>query len=784
MQQTPDMRVFRSLYLRTLTGQAVTCCKSRNYPQQPKKFHSTPNRRLPSSPTAADETTASTWSAFPGLTRTPPADPTSRQTPAVETVYGPTTGRLVTMRESSGASQEVEPVSRSSSIEVSSRVHRDVVGSSSVSSSVRKKGKVRSVFVCESCGYSDGQWWGSCRECGMTGTMKRYTVESAQEKKGTGTLVPENLERSWLPKEAAPIRLSDVSNPIEESNWRIPLHGVFGAEVERVLGGGLVPGSLVLVGGDPGVGKSTLLLQIAALIGEGDDADVPSRVLYVSGEESVEQIANRADRLHIRTEELFLHSNTDIEDILEQAQPLSPKALIIDSIQTVYLNGVTGSAGGSTQVKECTSALLRFAKKTNIPVLLVGPNLKSALNPVVIGHVTKSGEIAGPRLLEHIVDVGEKLSSHRLLRSVKNRFGSTDELGVFKMSESGLQGVSNPSEMFLGEQRSNSDYLAGLAVAVIMDGSRAFLIEVQALCVAGSSALRQWNGIQGSRADMIISVITKQAGLKLQDNAIFLNVVSGFSLTETAGDLAIAAAISFIAEIDLSGELRMVPQMEKRINTLAKLGYKKCIVPKYAENLFAGVNLQAQNIGLGLEVETRDTTWHHHWLHVVSSLFTFMKNGTHQIRAAMAMEKEEEEEKPPPATMSWQSYVDDHLMCEVEGVHLAAAAIIGIDGNVWAQSASFPKFTPQEIANIVKDFDEPGFLAPTGLFLGSTKYMVIQGEPGSVIRGKKKMSTVLSGMRVALYRQFIVSFELVDINNLVNFCYGTPFFSSGNLSGD
>ncbi|CAA0821114.1 Unknown protein [Striga hermonthica] len=601
MLQAPDMRAFRSPYLRTLTAQAVTCCKARNYPQQPKKFHSTLNRRLPSSPTAADETTASVWSAFPGSTRTPPSDPTSRQTPAVETVYDPTTGRVVTKRESSGASQELEPVSRSSSIEVSSRVYRDVVGSSSVNSSVRKKGKIRSVFVCESCGYSDGQWWGSCRECGTTGTMKRYTVESALEKKGTGAPVPENLERSWLPKEAAPIRLSDMSNRIEESNWRIPLHGVFGAEVERVLGGGLVPGSLVLVGGDPGVGKSTLLLQIAALIGEGDDADVPSRVLYVSGEESVEQIANRADRLHIRTEELFLHSNTDIEDILEQAQPLSPKALIIDSIQTVYLNGVTGSAGGSTQVKECTSTLLRFAKKTNIPVLL-------------IGHVTKSGEIAGPRLLEHIVDVvlymeGEKLSSHRLLRSVKNRFGSTDELGVFKMSESGLQGVSNPSEMFLGEQRSNSDYLAGLAVAVVMDGSRAFLIEVQALCVAGSSALRQWNGIQGSRADMIISVITKQAGLKLQDNAIFLNVVSGFSLTETAGDLAIAAAIcssflefpipygiAFIAEIDLSGELRMVPQMEKRVNTLAKLGYKKCIVPKYAENLFSGVNLQGMEI--------------------------------------------------------------------------------------------------------------------------------------------------------------------------------------------
>ncbi|KAL3632891.1 hypothetical protein CASFOL_025875 [Castilleja foliolosa] len=612
MQQAPGMRAFRSLHLRqTLHSLSnpnpnplITCSKPHNNPQFPKKLHSTPHQRFPASTTAANETTAaSTWSAFPNLP--PPPDSPSRQTPAVETVYDPTTGCVVTRREPNNAGKEIDSVVQKSedhsSAEVTSRVYRDAVGSSSVSSGVRKKGKNRSVFVCESCGYSDGQWWGTCRECNETGTMKRCTIDSTDEKKVGGTQVLENVARSWLPKESTPVRLSDVSNRVDESNWRISLRGVFGAEVERVLGGGLVPGSLVLVGGDPGIGKSTLLLQIAALIAEGNSADVPARVLYVSGEESVEQIANRADRLSIITEELFLHSNTDIEDILEQAQPLSPRVLIIDSIQTVYLKGVTGSAGGVTQVKECTSALLRFAKKTNIPVIL-------------IGHVTKSGEIAGPRLLEHIVDVvlymeGEKLSSHRLLRSVKNRFGSTDELGVFKMSETGLQGVSNPSEMFLGEQHSNSDYLAGLAVAVIMDGSRSFLIEIQALCVAGSSAVRHLNGIQGSRADMIISVITKQAGLKLQENGIFLNVVSGFSLTETAGDLAIAAAIcssflefpipngiAFIAEIDLSGELRMVPQLEKRVHTLAKLGYKKCIVPKLAENSFADAQL------LGMEI--------------------------------------------------------------------------------------------------------------------------------------------------------------------------------------
>ncbi|XP_042021704.1 DNA repair protein RadA-like [Salvia splendens] len=588
------MITLRSLHLhRTLRfisirnpNPIITCCISPNYPQSPKKYHSTPQRHFSSTTAAADEPTTYGWSALHSPPP-PPAGSTPQQTPAVQTVYDPATGSLVTKRErfgakepeSGGAKAEIKPIA-----EVGSRVYGDVTGSSSVRSSGIKKKKSRSVHVCSSCGYSDGQWWGTCKQCGEVGTMKRFTTGSAGQKV-TGVRVSDNAVRSWVPREAAPVKLTDVYDRVDNSNWRIPLHGEFGDEVERVLGGGLVPGSLVLVGGDPGVGKSTLLLQVAALI-----AEQIGRVIYVSGEESVEQIGNRADRLSIETEALFLHSSTDVEDILEQAQRLSPKALVIDSIQTVYLNGVTGSSGGDVQVKECTAALQRFAKKTNIPVLL-------------IGHVTKTGDIAGPRVLEHIVDVvlyleGEKCSSHRLLRSVKNRFGSTEELGVFKMSQSGLQGIMNPSEMFLADPHSDSDYLAGLAVAVIMDGSRAFLIEVQALCVAGSSSVvRHVNGVQGSRADMIISVIIKQAGLKLQENGIFLNVVSGVSLTETAGDLAIAAAIcssflespiprgiAFIAEVGLGGELRMVAQLEKRVSTVAKLGYTKCIVPKLAAN--------------------------------------------------------------------------------------------------------------------------------------------------------------------------------------------------------
>ncbi|KAK9666019.1 hypothetical protein RND81_14G153700 [Saponaria officinalis] len=472
-----------------------------------------------------------------------------------------------------------------------------------------KKGKSKVHWVCSDCGHSEGQWWGTCKSCNKAGTLKQFSVSENEVGNGrvSGYQASENvMKRSWLPEQMVgqnvPVRLADVNRGINHLEWRIRLSGLFGLEVNRVLGSGVVPGSLILVGGDPGVGKSTLALQMAALIAESCDVGGAAPVVYISGEESVEQIGNRADRLSIDTEELFLYSSTDVEDILEKVQILSPRAVVVDSIQTVYLKGVTGSPGGLMQVKECTSALLRFAKKTNIPVLL-------------IGHVNKSGEIAGPRVLEHIVDVvlymeGEKHSSHRLLRSVKNRFGSTDELGVFEMSESGLEAVSNPSEMFLSEEHSDSEHLAGLAIAVIIDGSRTFLVEVQALCVSGPGVSRHVNGVQLSRADMIVSILKKQAGLKLEDHSIFLNVISGVTLTETSGDLAVAAAIcssflefplpnnvAFIGEIGLGGELRMIPRIEKRVHTLAKLGYKKCVVPESAQKALAGVSSEIQIVG-------------------------------------------------------------------------------------------------------------------------------------------------------------------------------------------
>ncbi|XP_061366842.1 uncharacterized protein LOC133309982 isoform X2 [Gastrolobium bilobum] len=292
----------------------------------------------------------------------------------------------------------------------------------------KRKGKVKSQWVCCNCGHTSGQWWGTCPSCDIVGTMKEFheaKLTDADNKPRTGLAVSEDAMGLWLPQRAGelrPMKLEEVNSGFDHLRWRIPLSGPFGNEVSMVLGGGLVPGSLTLVGGDPGVGKSTLLLQIAATIGEGCTDGEASPVVYVSGEESLQQIGHRAERLGIKSN-INLYSSTDIEDILKKAHCLYPRALVIDSIQTVYLKGIMGSAGGIMQVKECTSALMRFAKTTNIPVLL-------------IGHVTKSGEIAGPRVLEHIVDAvlymeGERYSTYRMLRAVKNRFGSTDEVCFF-----------------------------------------------------------------------------------------------------------------------------------------------------------------------------------------------------------------------------------------------------------------------------------------------------------------------------------------------------------------
>ncbi|KAL5224907.1 hypothetical protein ABZP36_011546 [Zizania latifolia] len=532
-------------------------------------------------------------------------------------VYDPTTGRIVMQEQPphslappSSSSDEDEPKGKRRLDEENgvkekgkgrSAGRKDQTRWSSVAAVTKaggRSGKDRVTYVCSNCGEDSSQWWGMCRHCEAMGTLTKYVPGPDS----TASEASHHALRSWIPqkrKEMVPQSLQQVTKGVNQAEWRIPLSGNFGMEIARVLGGGIVPGSLILVGGDPGVGKSSLMLQLASIISESISVDDSSAVVYVSGEESIEQIGNRADRMCIKSRNLYLYSSTDIEDILDKIQSLSPKALIIDSIQTVYIRAFAGSAGNMTQVKECTSALLRFAKLTNIPVFL-------------IGHVTKSGDIAGPRLLEHIVDVvlymeGERCLSYRLLRSVKNRFGSTDELGVFEMSGYGLQAVLNPTDMFLTEHNSDSEILAGLAVAVILDGSRAFAIEVQALCVSSASRSGQVVGIPKNRADVIISVLMKQAGLKLQDNIIFLNVVSGYELTETAGDLAIAASIcssfldypipndiAFIGEVGLGGEIRTVPRMDKRVLAIAKLGYKKCVVPKISEKLLKPLELDLE----------------------------------------------------------------------------------------------------------------------------------------------------------------------------------------------
>jgi len=350
-------------------------------------------------------------------------------------------------------------------------------------------------------------------------------------------------------------------------------------EFSRVLGGGIIPGSLVLVGGDPGIGKSTLLLQVSALM-----AEVLGKVLYVSGEESVHQMKMRAQRLGIATDQLYLLTETNLNLILEHIQELGPKAVIVDSIQTVYLDELDSTAGSISQVRECASRLMQVAKGGGVPIFLVG-------------HVTKAGAIAGPKVLEHIVDTvlyleGDRFHAYRLLRSVKNRFGATSEVGVFEMGSQGLIEVANPSEAFLAERLPNA---AGSTIAVTLEGTRPLLVEVQALASTTSFGLprRTANGVDFNRLLLLTAVLSKRVGLRLSDQDIFVNVVGGLKINEPAADLAIATAIAssfksapvaadlaIVGEIGLSGELRAVGQLSKRLNEAAKLGFRRCLVPK------------------------------------------------------------------------------------------------------------------------------------------------------------------------------------------------------------
>jgi DNA repair protein RadA/Sms len=408
---------------------------------------------------------------------------------------------------------------------------------------------------------------GKCPQCGSFNSMVEEVVHEEPVAKNTAV--------RGLTGRSAPRSIGDVSSNAED-RIQLPIE-----EFARVLGGGIVPGSIVLIGGDPGIGKSTLTLQMAM------EMATKQRVLYVSGEESERQIKMRAVRLNGQKElpkNLLLVTETNLEIILNHVNEVKPDLLIVDSIQTVYLSNMDSSAGSVSQVRECSSQLRELAKTSGISVF-------------VIGHVTKEGTIAGPRVLEHIVDTvlyleGDRFQAYRLLRSVKNRFGATSEVGVFEMREGGLIEVTNPSEAFLAERMINA---AGSAIAVTMEGTRPILVEIQGLTspTQFGNARRTANGVDFNRLLLITAVLTRRMGLKLGEQDVFVNVVGGLQIDEPAADLAIAAAIAsswrdisvkadavLIAEIGLAGELRMPGQMQARLREAQKLGFKTAIVPK------------------------------------------------------------------------------------------------------------------------------------------------------------------------------------------------------------
>ncbi len=377
------------------------------------------------------------------------------------------------------------------------------------------KGHTR--FVCQACGATQARWMGRCPECGEWNTLVETVVA---EEPGRSTARPGTT--TGVESQAYP--LPDI--PMNASSLlQVPME-----ELSRVLGGGIVPGAVVLVGGDPGIGKSTLLLQLAALMSAGD-----TPVLYISGEESLQQIKLRAERLNVNSPQLYILAETNLERILQQIEKVHPCLAIVDSVQSIHMEALDSSAGSISQVRECASALLRLAKAQSVPVFIVG-------------HVTKSGSIAGPRVLEHIVDTvlyleGERFHAYRLLRSVKNRFGSTNEVGVFEMRDSGMVEVTNPSQIFLEERPGHA---TGSTVAVTMEGTRPILVEIQALVSQASldHPRRTCNGVDLNRVLLLAAVLSKRVGLRLGEQDIFVNVVGGLRVHEPAVDLAVAVAIA------------------------------------------------------------------------------------------------------------------------------------------------------------------------------------------------------------------------------------------------
>ncbi len=434
--------------------------------------------------------------------------------------------------------------------------------------------RVKTAFFCTECGNETPRWQGQCPACGAWNTLAEEPTTRARSRGRQDTRRAPAVRGDGAAR-ATPRRLTEVAGE-ESARWRTGLD-----EFDFVVGGGIVPGSLVLVGGEPGIGKSTLLLQVAARL---EHAGRPA--LYVSGEESAAQVRMRADRLGNGTGDVTFLAETELDAILEHAAAREPAALFIDSIQTVYAPELDSAPGNVTQVRECAARLQRFAKEAGVTVF-------------VVGHVTKGGTVAGPKTLEHIVDTvlyfegGAGLDS-RVLRATKNRFGSVDEIGVFRMGPTGLVPVPNPSELFLGER---TEGVSGSAVVATMEGTRPLLVEVQALCARASYAAPQRvaTGFDRQRLALLLAVLEKRAGIAFGQLDVFLNVVGGVRLAEPAGDLALVAAIAssvfdrvvpgdavFVGEVGLGGELRPVAQIERRLGEAARMGFRRAYVPRRA----------------------------------------------------------------------------------------------------------------------------------------------------------------------------------------------------------
>ncbi len=432
----------------------------------------------------------------------------------------------------------------------------------------------KSLFVCEACEYRTGKWLGRCPECG---TWDAFTEQQA-------------VSTTSKPVQTASLRAYPEIDAGEATRTSTGLR-----ELDRVLGGGLVPGAVVLIGGEPGVGKSTLLLQAASAM-----ATDGRRVLYASGEESAAQLRSRGDRLGIRSPELLVAAETDVDSLIASARESDVAALVIDSIQAVRCSDIASVAGTVTQVRESAGRFVHLAKSTGLPILLVG-------------HVTKQGGIAGPRTLEHVVDTvthfeGDRHHEHRILRALKNRFGSTDELGVFRMTDGGLEEISNPSELLLAERRAG---VPGSAVLAAVEGTRPLLVEIQALVgdPAQGSPRRTTLGVDSNRVALILAVVQRHGGLDLSQRDVFVSVAGGLSISEPASDLAVAAAVVSSAaqralppqmmvagEIGLAGEIRTISRMETRLREAARLGFSQAVTPAGRSRSFSIPGLEVNTV--------------------------------------------------------------------------------------------------------------------------------------------------------------------------------------------